>query len=193
MEIKETAKKYTYADYAKIDDDKRYEVIDGTVYLMSPGPVQSHQVISGELFGQLWSFLRGKLCMVFSAPFDVCLNAEGDNDRTVVQPDIIVVCDMSKLDGKRCNGAPDLIIEILSPSNRKHDMLRKFDKYLKSGVREYWIVDPEDKFITVYILKEGKYIARVYGEENEDEFVPVHVLDGCRIVLKDVFDSVLVE
>jgi len=182
--ILETAAKYTYADYAKLDDDKRYEVIDGVVYLMSPGATERHQDINGELFLQFGSFLKGKPCKVFHPPFDVCLNAAGDDDKTVVQPDIIIVCDKSKLDGKRCNGAPDLIVEILSRSNRSHDICLKFDKYLQAGVREYWIVDPEEKVVLVNILKNGEYVAKSY---NENHNISVHVLDGCIINLKEVF------
>jgi len=200
MEIKEAARKYIYEDYARWNDGKRYELINGKVYMMSPAPSEAHQDIVVELGFQLKSFLKGKPCKVFVAPFDVCLNGKGDNDNTIVQPDVLVVCDKTKLDGKRCNGVPDLIIEVLSPSNTRHDMLIKFNKYLEAGVREYWIVDPEDKIISVHVLKGNAYVKNVYGIYDEDAIkkfgvkntaenmtVPVNVLEGCRIDVAEVF------
>ncbi|MDR0310408.1 MAG: Uma2 family endonuclease, partial [Acidobacteriota bacterium] len=121
------------------------------------------------------------------APFDVRLNADTYDD-TVVQPDLLVVCDRSKPDGKCCVGVPDMIIEILSPSSGRHDKLVKFHLYQKAGVREYWIVDPETKTVQVCILENGKYVTTMYGDTDTDT-VPVHVLDGCVIGLKDVFEE----
>jgi len=190
MKIMETAEKYTYSKYAALgdaNDGVKYELIDGVVYLMSPGASQPHQEISGELFRQISNFLISKPCKVFHAPFDVCLNAKGDDDVTTVQPDILVVCDKTKLDGKRCNGAPDLIIEIISPSNRRYDMQLKFNAYLKAGVREYWIIDPDDKTAHVFILQNGVYTVNVYDENGA---IPVFVLEGCIVDLKSVFDNV---
>jgi Uma2 family endonuclease len=179
-------KQYTYADYASWDDGNRYELIDGEVFLMS-APSQVHQTILGELFYQLYSYLKGKPCKIFVAPFDVCLFGLGDDDKTVVQPDLLVICDKSKLaDGKRCNGSPDMVIEILSPSNRSRDMLLKFNKYLSAGITEYWIIDPEIKSVHVHILENGRYTTNAFGK---DEIVPVHILDGCQINMKDVFDT----
>jgi len=189
MEVKETARKYnqpglyTYLDYASWDDDIRYELIDGEVYMMS-APLVEHQRILRKLFVQLANFLDEKQCEVFIAPFDVCLTGKGDLDDTVVQPDILVICDHSKLDEKRYNGAPDLVIEILSPSNSRHDRIRKFKKYLQVGVREFWIVDPVEKGVAVHILENGKYVINVY---EGDETISVSVLDGCEITLQDVF------
>lgn len=184
MHLNETAIKYTYMDYASTNDDNRYELIDGVMYLMSPGVAQIHQDISVELLGQFRDHLKGKPCKLYHPPFDVCLNAAGDDDTTVVQPDLFVVCDKSKLDGKRCNGAPDLVIEILSPSTIKHDRVTKLGKYLQAGVREYWIVDPESKIVSVHILKEGEYIAKAYTDSDN---VAVYVLEGCSINMKEVF------
>ena len=176
-------KRYIYSDYASWDTDDRYELIDGEAYLMS-APSWDHQEILGNLFGLLWTFLRGKPCKLAIAPFDVCLNAAGDKDDTVVQPDLIVVCDKSKLDGKRCNGAPDMAVEVLSPSNRKHDTVRKFNKYLEAGVNEYWIADPDAQTVQVCILKDGQYDVKEYSSTDT---VPVHVLDGCKINMQEVF------
>jgi len=178
------SRRYTYADYALLSDDKRYEVIDGVLYLMAPAPSVAHQDVGGELFVQLKGFLRGNPCKVFHAPFDVCLNAAGDDDVTVVQPDILVVCDRSKLDGKRCNGAPDFVIEILSPSSAARDTMLKFHKYMYAGVREYWIVDPIEKIVQVCILKGGRYETEALVDPDA---IPVRVLQGCRIDMKQVF------
>ena len=177
-------KRYTYADYASWDTEDRYELIDGAAYMMS-APSQAHQKISMEFSRQLANFLKRKPCEVFAAPFDVCLNAAGDNDDSVVQPDLLIVCDKSKLDGKRCNGAPDMAIEILSPSNRKHDTVRKLNKYLQTGVHEYWMVDPDAQTVKVCILKGGNYDTKDYADTD---IIPVHVLDGCTIDMQEVFD-----
>jgi len=184
VRFKETAVQYTYKDYEKFDDDKRYELIDGAIYLMSPAPTLKHQKISHELSRQLGNFLLDKSCDIYAAPVDVCLNAAGDDDRTVVQPDIIVVCDASKLDGKRCNGAPDMVIEILSPSSVSRDMLVKFNKYLMAGVREYWIVNPENKTVHVCVLKDSKYEITDF---IDDAVIPVNIFDGCVIDMSRVF------
>ena len=189
LKLNETAECYKYADYAEWDDDNRYELIDGAAYLMSPGPSQMHQRIVGRLFRQLDDFLRGKTCEAFFAPSDVCLNAAGDRDDSVVQPDLFVVCDKSKLDGQRCNGAPDMIIEILSPSSASRDMLLKYNKYLQAGVREYWIADPDTKMIRTCILNAGKYDTTDYFNHNTDE-IAVQVLSGCIIDVKDIFTDV---
>jgi Uma2 family endonuclease len=179
-------KHYTFADYMTWTGEERYEIIDGVSYLMSPGPTWRHQSISGELFAQLNAFLKGKPCKAFYAPFDVRLNAEAGDD-TVVQPDISVICDRSKLDDHGCVGAPDLIIEILSPSTKRHDRFLKFNAYLQAGVREYWVVDPEDKIVSVHMLDNGRYITRTYGDTDQ---LPIHVLAGCEIDLSDVFAEV---
>ena len=177
---------YTYADYASWGEDARYELIDGIVYSMAPGASESHQHASGGLFAQFYAYLQDKPCKVFHPPFDVCLHAEGDDDKTVVQPDLFVVCDKSKLDGKRCNGAPDLVIEILSPSSASRDNLLKFNMYMQAGVREYWIVDTHDKIVRVCILKNGKYEMSDYINPST---IPVNTLEGCQINMAPVFDE----
>ena len=182
--LRYSTQRYTYADYASWDDENRYELIDGQAYLMS-APSMAHQKISGALHNQLYNFLKGKPCEVFYAPFDVCLFGLGDYDYTVVQPDLLVICDMSKLDDRRCNGAPDMAIEILSPSNRRHDTVLKFNKYLQAGVREYWIVDPEAKSVQVHTLVGGGYTTTTF---DENQAAPVHVIDGLWIDLKEVFN-----
>ncbi|MCL1831571.1 MAG: Uma2 family endonuclease [Oscillospiraceae bacterium] len=179
--------RYTYEDYAKweLAQGERFELIDGVPYAMA-APSVKHQDAVGEIFVQLKNFLRGKSCRVFIAPFDVCLNAKGNKDKNVVQPDILVVCEPKKLaDGKRCNGAPDLAIEVLSPSNENHDSFVKFNLYRQAGVREYWVVNPENETVHKYVLQNKKYVAEVYSTQD---IVPVNVLNGCEIDLKLVFE-----
>jgi len=181
MPQKNAEYKYTYADYCSWDDDERWELIDGVPYAMSPAPRREHQEILGELFAQLREYLKCKPCKVFIAPFDVRLNAD-DDDGTVVQPDIVVVCDRSKLDERGCKGAPDLLIEITSPSTARHDRVTKLNKYQQAGVREYWIVDPDTKTVQVCVFERGG----VWGYDDTNT-APLSVLPGCEINLSDVF------
>ena len=175
--------RYTYSDYCTWDDSARWELINGEPYMMAPGPTQSHQECGGELYYQLRNFLKDKPCKVFIAPFDVRLNADTYDD-IIVQPDLLVVCDKGKLDGKCCVGAPDIVIEVLSASTVRRDRFVKFHTYEKAGVREYWIVDPDSQTVQVHILKDGAYNIDIYGA---DDTVPVCVLEGCEINLADVF------
>ena len=172
---------YTYADLCTWDDDTVWELIDGVAYAMATPSLQ-HQGISGELFFQLRNFLEDKPCKVYAAP-GVRLNADTSDD-TYLIPDIVVVCDLSKLSRNTVDGAPDLVIEILSPSTARFDMLKKFQQYQKAGVREYWIVNPEFKTVSAHVLDSGKYITSVYGDEDK---APVEVLEGCEIDLEKVF------
>ena len=175
--------RYTYADYCTWGDDERWELIDGIPYAMSPSPTRTHQKIVGNIYSRLEHFLRGKSCEVYISPFDVRLNP-GTKDDTVVQPDIVVVCDKSKLNDSGCVGAPDMVVEVLSPSTARRDRWLKFTRYIKAGVREYWIVDPETKTASVHILIDGAYTANAYSDEDT---VPVFVLDGCKINMGEVF------
>ena len=177
-------KRYTYSDYVQWDDDERWELIDGVPYVMS-APSPRHQELLGNLHGQLWSFLKGKQCKVYMAPFDVRLNAD-KFDNTVVQPDIVIVCDREKIDKAGCAGAPDMVVEILSPSTSRYDRTLKFNTYLKSGIREYWVIDPATKTLAVHILKDGNYISHAYTDED---IVNVHVLESCAINLSEVFEE----
>lgn len=180
---------YTYADYLAWDESERCEIINGKLYAMAP-PTREHQGILGELYGQIWLFLKDKPCKIYTAPFGVRL-FENDNDfpenvDTVVEPDISVVCDMNKLDKKGCKGAPDFVIEILSPSNERHDVFVKYNLYMRAGVREYWIADPERRTVRVYILDEnGVYkLSEMYGEKDAAK---ITVLNDCPIDLGAVF------
>jgi Uma2 family endonuclease len=175
---------YTYADYLEWDENERCEIIDGEAYMMVT-PSRIHQEISMALSAMIYNYLEGKPCEVYPAPFAVRLFPQEDgSDDTVVEPDITVVCDPSKLDDRGCNGAPDFIIEIISPSTARYDRIVKFNKYREAGVREYWIVDPEEKIISVYLLKDGQYMAVNY---DDTAVVPVTALPGCSIDLKNIF------
>ena len=176
------ARRYSYADYCEWDDDERWELIDGVPYAMA-APTRSHQGISRNIAFQIHQFLRGKACEVYYAPFDVRLNTN-TFDNTVVQPDIVVYCDESKLDDKGGIGAPDMAIEILSQSTASHDTIRKYMLYMNVGVREYWIVDPVTQTVVVHTLEDGGYKGRAF---EKTETVPVTVLEGCVVNLAEVF------
>jgi Uma2 family endonuclease len=152
---------YTYADYLKWNFKERLELFRGKIFKMSPAPSRYHQEVSGNLHGLLWNFFNKNACNLYAAPFDVRLVKVKSNDEkvvTVVQPDMCVICDENKLDDRGCNGAPDLVIEILSPGNSKKEMGIKFDLYEENEVKEYWIVDPTEKTVFMYSLQNNKYI-----------------------------------
>ena len=182
-------KYYTYADILLWDEDVRAEIINGELYMMSP-PLRIHQYAQLQLLLQIGKFLEDKTCEVYAAPFGVRLFEQEDDtpDKvdTLVEPDIVVVCDQNKLDKYGCKGAPDLVIEILSPSNERHDRLVKFNLYQRAKVREYWIVDPSHGTVEVLLPDEnGKLtISEVYSRKDT---APVTVLPGCMIDLTKVF------
>ena len=182
--------RYTLADVLTWDEQERAELIDGAAVMMAP-PSRVHQEIAAALLAQLYNYLEGKRCKVYPAPFAVRLfEKAGDRPEavdTLVGPDLSVVCDMDKLDDMGCRGAPDLIIEILSPSTQRHDRLTKYNLYERAGVREYWIVDPESKTVQVSVLDGGRY--RVREVYTAGDIAKVNVLDGCFIELARVFLS----
>jgi len=187
------SKRYTYADYLTWLDDKRRELIDGFIHLMS-APVRIHARISARIFRRVDTFIEKKKgkCQIYYAPFDVRLPLYGskDDDKIydVVQPDICVICDLSKLDDKGCIGAPDLIVEVLSPSTLKYDWNYKFNLYEAAGVREYWIVDPKAKMVNVFLLQpDGKYDLGTIYECNQK--APVRIFDGLEIDLNELFEN----
>ena len=184
-------KRYSYADYLSWADDKMRELIDGFIKIMSPAASPKHQEVNGILIGDFRYYIKknkGK-CKVFPAPFDVRLpvNGEKENDKiyNVVQPDISIVCDLSKIDKKGCLGAPDLVVEIQSYSTAKYDLTEKFNLYEASGVREYWVVYPYDEAIEVFLLQpDGKYDN---GTKYDSGKVPVSIFDDCEIDITEVF------
>ncbi len=185
-------KRYSYQDYLSWIDDKRRELINGFVKLMTPAPSRIHQKISMNLLYFFHHFLMGKKCEVYPAPFDVRLPINGKKEDKeiydVVQPDISVICDHKKLDDRGCLGAPDLIVEILSKATSEKDLKEKFQLYERSGVREYWIADPVYNTIQVFILNSGhKYELRniyVKGDTLSPSIFP-----ELTITIDDVFDS----
>jgi Uma2 family endonuclease len=190
-----TAKRYSYADYLTWTDDKMREIIDGVVYLFS-APVRAHAEAISPFFARAWWHIRkrkGK-CKVYTAPFDVRFPVDGEkaNDKifNVVQPDICVVCDPSKLDDEGCIGAPDLIVEVNSPTTSKRDLNEKFNLYEKFGVKEYWVVFPKKKAVTVFLLQEdGKYDKGTsYDFIHKKTKAPVQTLPGLVIDLEELFD-----
>lgn len=177
-----TQSRYTYADYCTWNDDERYELIDGQAYAMGPSPLRQHQKLLGNLYRQVADSLEGKPCEVYFAPFDVRLPRGDEADAeidTVVQPDLVVVCDSAKLDERGCRGAPDWVVEVLSPSTAGHDHVRKLALYQRAGVGEYWLVHPTDHIVTVY-RRQGA----VFGPAEVSELVgelAVAILPGLRI------------
>jgi len=178
--------KYTYDDYYQWDDGDRWELIDGVPYMMSPAPSSTHQRISMNLSTAFSVYLQGKKCEVFAAPFDVRLNSEGA-DNTVVQPDISIICDPEKTkDDQGCKGAPDLIVEILSPSTAKMDRIVKFKLYEKAKVKEYWIVDPFHNMVEVFTLKGESYQSQLYAAED---IISVGIFDSLEVDLGTIFEN----
>ena len=162
-------------------DKERYEIINGKVYMMAPAsPV--HERICASIIMRLGEALKGKPCDVYSSSLAVYLSGDV-NDKNYFMPDITVACDKSKISGRGHEGAPTLVIEILS-SDPGHDRVEKFNAYLQAGVQEYWIVDPVDKIVSVYILENNKYIAQNYSGSG---IIPANALKGCKIDLKGVF------
>jgi len=176
---------YTYEEYTKWPEQPRYELIDGTPYLMA-APNRIHAEITKNLFRCIDRYLRDKPCEPYFAPMDVRLFADAfTNGDTVVQPDVFVVCDKNKLDKKGVKGVPDFIIEILSPGSGKMDKMIKFNKYEQAGVPELWIVDPVHQIVTVYILNKGKYARAV--EYCHEDIILVNVISGLKIDLREIF------
>lgn len=149
---------YTYMDYFHWKFKERVELFRGKVFKMSPAPNTNHQKILLNIGTELGNHFRRQSCQAFLAPFDVRLfPLKSGKDQTVVQPDACVICDEKKLDKQGCLGAPDFVVEIMSPGHSKHEMKTKFQLYEEAGVKEYWIIEPSNKTILVYILTEGKF------------------------------------
>jgi Uma2 family endonuclease len=177
---------YTYANYKswELKPGERFELIYGQAYMMA-APRTKHQRVQARISYQIMNFLVGKPCEAFNAPFDVRLFYEEDeSDDTVVQPDILVVCDQAKIGEEAIHGAPDLVVEILSPSNMATEMQRKLELYRVAGVREYWLADPENKLLIVYRLENGEYLPRRFAAA--DTAVST-ILPGLEIPLSPVF------
>lgn len=191
MALPAEKERYTFADVLAWDEDERAEIIGGEAVMLAT-PSTDHQLISGALFAQLYNFLEGKKCRVISAPFAVRLfEQDGDSPEdvdTVVEPDLSVVCDREKLDGKGCKGAPDMIIEILSPSTHRHDRITKYNLYQRAGVREYWIVEPETQTVQVFLRNENGLLLP-HESYSRTDVAKVNALNGCFIELSKVFSA----
>ena len=179
---------YSYADYLSWQLDEMVELIRGRVFRQAAAPRLIHQRISGKIFHQIYTFLQEKNCEVFTAPFDVRLPVSSkdlDKIDTVVQPDLCVVCDPEKLDELGCVGAPDLIIEILSPGNNKKELQLKYEVYEASGVKEYWVIHPDERTLLIYTLEGAKYLpSRLFtlGDRVKSKALP-----GFELDLDEVF------
>ena len=172
---------YTLEDYLAIPDERRVELIDGVIYDMS-SPLGHHQIIAGQIYFHLVSYISGKggPCIPFIAPIDVQLDCD---DKTIVHPDVLILCDMSKYTPQRIVGAPDFVVEVLSKSTREKDMFLKLNKYRSAGVREYWMVDPDKKTVMVYHFENDddlsfytfrdKVPVGIYGGDCVIDFAPI--------------------
>jgi Uma2 family endonuclease len=169
--------------------DERLELIKGKIFKMSPAPTRNHQKVSQEIFVKLFNFLKPNPCEVYIAPFDVRLPRKSKADKditTVVQPDICVICDPSKLDDRGCIGPPDIVVETLSPGNTSKELRNKYEAYEESGVKEYWIVWPEHKTFVRYTLDEkGKYQPSRVMTLGDEVITPI--LPGFVLRLDEVF------
>ena len=196
-EVKEPSmaygKVYTYADYLTWTIKERIELIKGRVFKMSPAPAVKHQKVSRELSLQLGTFFKHTNCQMFTAPFDVRLTdkrkkSKKDEDiTTVFQPDLCVICDENKLDERGCIGAPDLIIEILSPSNSSKEMKNKYELYEENGVKEYWVVDYTHQTILIYILENNTY--KSLKPYTSEDVVQSYLFPKLTFDVKEIFED----
>ena len=188
-------KQYTYADYLTWQFSERVELIKGWIHKMTPAPLRKHQRVSADLTYLFMDYIKKnkKECQIFDAPFDVrLLKNKGKNGEvnTVVQPDICIICDKSKLDRRGCLGAPDLIVEILSASTSKKDYHEKYNLYQENGVKEYWIVSPSEESVEVFLLKDGKYYSEeIYTQIDGFEKVQVGIFPDLKLKLCEIFEE----
>ena len=185
-------KKYNYSDYLLWKLKERVELLKGRLLpLVTPSAV--HQTVSSNLHIELGVFLKGKKCRLFAAPFDVRLplpqhRIKGEKIDTVIQPDLCIICDTSKLDKQGCIGAPDLIVEILSPGNSRREMKDKFELYEEAGVLEYWVIDPVHRTVFVYTFdkKTQKYVNQLPNLTDTD-ILTSQIFEGMAINLEEIF------
>ncbi|MEW6608450.1 MAG: Uma2 family endonuclease [bacterium] len=190
LPAKKIEERWTYGDYLKWPNEERWELIDGIAYDMSPSPSRRHQEIVGSIFVQFHNYLKDKSCQVYVAPFDVRLPEADEAEEeieTVVQPDIVVVCETKKLDDRGCLGAPDIIIEILSPYTAKKDLITKYHLYERHQVKQYWIFDPITEEVVIFKLKENKYVEP--EEYKKEEKIQVDIFKGLEIDLSTIFPA----
>jgi Uma2 family endonuclease len=180
--------KYSYADYLSWEMDEMVEIIKGKLFKWTAAPSRIHQKVANGLSFALNKFLQGKSCEIYPAPFDVRLPGKSKKNEdifTVVQPVLCVICDKSKLDDAGCIGAPDLIVEILSPGNNRKELLNKYEVYQENGVKEYWLIHPIEHRLMIYTLKDGEFFpSKLYGPGN---IVESSVLQGFQLDLEEFF------
>lgn len=183
--LKKPQGEYTREDYELLPDDIRVELIDGVIYTMA-APTSAHQLIAGFIYGKLLSHVLEKKgnCMPMISPLDVQIDCD---DKTMVQPDVIIVCDRDKIINRCVYGAPDFVVEVLSKSSKRRDSVIKLHKYMSAGVREYWMIDPEQKKVIVYDFETEDY-PTIYGF---DTVLPVRIWNGeCRIDFNEVYEHI---
>ena len=182
-------KTYTYKDYLTYDEDDKFEIIDGQIYNMSPAPSRVHQEIISALVVDIGNYIKSNKgqCKVYPAPFDVVLKDDEEdtmNSKNIVQPDISVICDRSKLTDKGCTGSPDMIVEVISPFNPSNDYVRKLNLYEKYKVKEYWIINPMRKNVLVYTLTDNGYDAPLtYTFQDK---IKVNIYEDLEIDFKSI-------
>lgn len=189
------SKQYTFADYLRWKFKERVELIKGFIHKMSPAPSPTHQSVSAFLTGTYFNFFQGKPCMFFPAPFDVRFP---DSEKktahksiyTVVQPDLCVICDISRLDKRGYMGAPELVVEILSPGNTQKELGIKFKLYEQNGVKEYWLAHPQKRSIIIHSLQNGKYVGKHFSGEDEVRSI---LFPELKFRAADAFDKVFFE
>ncbi len=180
---------YTYADYLQWKFEERLELFRGKIFKLA-APNTMHQKIAGKLYLRIGNFLEKQKCQVFIAPFDVRLpvkNKKKDHEiTTVVQPDLCIVCDETKIDDRGCCGAPDVIVEILSPGNSKKEVQNKFELYEEAGVAEYWIINPSEENLIIYTLQNSRYTgSKPYAP---GEIISSNNIPGFKITVADIFN-----
>lgn len=183
---------YTAADYLRWNLDELVELIRGKIFKMSPAPTSNHQKVSGELSGLFYLTFRNKQCQFFAAPFDVYLVQPGQDYKqaeNIIEPDLCVICDAEKIKKFGCVGAPDLVVEILSRSTTRRDQKDKFELYEEFGVREYWIVSPENRSVILNVLENGSY--KTFRPATEGEILQSKIFPELRADLKEVFKNVV--
>ncbi|MFY1048384.1 Uma2 family endonuclease [Chryseobacterium sp. GP-SGM7] len=178
---------YTYADYLMWELKERVELFKGKILKMSPAPSPVHQKISFRFTGIFYNFFKNRQCDVFSAPFDVRFQNKNGDTKNVFQPDLCVICDSSKIDDKGCLGAPDLIIEIISPGNSKKELSLKYSIYEEFGVQEYWVVHPLEKTIQIFVLEKDIFIGK--KPITEDEMMKSYIFPELTFPAKEIFEN----
>ncbi|WP_373494409.1 Uma2 family endonuclease [Aquiflexum sp.] len=188
----QSGRRYTYADYLTWQMDEMVELIKGKIFRQAAAPRSNHQRVSGTVFNSLFNFLKGRKCEVFAAPFDVRLPVKSKKNEdidTVVQPDICVICDSEKIDEFGCVGAPDLVLEILSPGNNKKELQNKYEVYEESGVKEYWVIHPNECTLIIYTLIEDKYSTSKILTMGD--FAKSKAIEGFELDLSEVFENLV--